>query len=96
LNVFYRDVRWFYDSALLLIFYMTPVIYPVTVIPERFRIILTANPLTWMLDLFRVPICEGRVPRAIDIAVGLSIGAGVLVVGWIVFHRYEDEFINYV
>jgi ABC-type polysaccharide/polyol phosphate export permease len=52
--------------------------------------------LTWLLDLFRGPICEGRVPRAVDIAVGLGIAAGVLLIGWVVFHRYEDEFINYV
>lgn len=96
LNVFYRDVRWFYDSVLLLIFYATPIIYPVKVVPERFRFLLFVNPLTRLLDLFRAPIFEGRMPTAVDLVVGLAIGAGTLVLGWIVFHKYEDQFINYV
>jgi ABC-type polysaccharide/polyol phosphate export permease len=96
MNVFYRDVRWFYDSALLLIFYMTPIIYPAKVVPERFRLVLAVNPLTRLLELFRMPIYEGRSPSAADLAIGLAIGAGTLLVGWFVFHRYEDDFINYV
>lgn len=96
MNVFYRDVRWFYDSALLLIFYMTPIIYPPKVVPEQFRFILVSNPLTWLLELFRMPIYEGVSPSPYDFAVGLGIGLGTLLLGWTVFHRYEDQFINYV
>jgi ABC-2 type transport system permease protein len=96
LNVFYRDVRWFYDSVLLILFYMTPIIYPATVVPEEFRFILDWNPLTWLLDLFRAPIYEGRVPDAAEFAAGIGIAVGTFVLGWVVFHKYEDQFINYV
>jgi ABC-2 type transport system permease protein len=96
LNVFYRDVRWFYDSVLLILFYMTPVIYPAKVVPEQYRIVLVANPLAWLLELFRRPIYEGRSPSAADFGVGLGLGLGTLVLGWLVFHKYENRFINYV
>jgi ABC-type polysaccharide/polyol phosphate export permease len=96
LNVFYRDVRWFYDSALLILFYMTPIIYPAKVVPEQFRFILDWNPLTWLLELFRAPIYEGRIPTAREYAAGFGVALGTLAVGWAVFHKYEDQFINYV
>ena len=96
MNVFYRDVRWFYDSALLLLFYMTPIIYPAKVVPEQFRFLLAWNPLTWLLELFRAPIYEGRSPSGREMAVGLGLALGTLALGWAVFHRYEDQFINYV
>ncbi|HQR37699.1 MAG TPA: ABC transporter permease [Blastocatellia bacterium] len=96
LNVFYRDVRWFYDSVLLILFYMTPIIYPAKVVPEQFRAVLKVNPLTWLLDAFRMPIYEGRVPPASDLLVCVGLGVGMLWLGWLVFHRYEDRFINYV
>jgi ABC-2 type transport system permease protein len=96
LNVFYRDVRWFYDSALLILFYVTPIIYPAKVVPEQFRFLLTLNPLTWMLDSFRAPIYEGRFPGAVELLASLGLGAATLAVGWFVFHRYEDRFINFV
>jgi hypothetical protein len=35
-------------------------------------------------------------PSAADLAIGLGLGAATLAVGWVVFHRYEDRFINYV
>ena len=96
MNVFSRDVRWFYDSALLIIFYVTPIIYPARVVPEQFRFVLTANPLTRILEVFRMPIYEGRFPEASEIGLALAIGAGTLAFGWLVFHRYEDRFINYI
>ncbi len=96
MNVFSRDVRWFYDSALLILFYMTPVIYPARVVPEQFRFILTMNPVTHLLELFRVPIYEGRMPAPSEILFGLGFGVAAFLVGWVVFHRYEDRFINFV
>ena len=54
------------------------------------------NPLTWLLELFRAPIFEGRTPTATEFAVGLGLGVGTLGLGWLVFHRFEDRFINYV
>lgn len=96
LNVFYRDVRWFYDSILLLLFYMTPIIYPDKVVPERFRVVIHANPLTRLLELFRAPIYEGRMPSPREVLVGMGIGLVTLVAGWFVFHRYEDRFINFI
>jgi ABC-2 type transport system permease protein len=96
MNVFSRDVRWFYDSALLILFYMTPIIYPTRVVPERYRFVLDANPLTRMLDVFRIPIYEGRVPPLGDLVVVYALGAGALAIGWIVFHRYEDRFVHFL
>lgn len=95
-NVFYRDVRWFYDSALLILFYVTPVIYPAKVVPEQFRFLLTFNPLTTMLEVFRAPIYEGVAPSPAVLAASLAYGFGALALGWLVFHRYEDRFINFI
>ena len=95
-NVFSRDVRWFYDSVLLILFYVTPIIYPARVVPERFRFVLAFNPITRILEVFRTPIYEGRFPPASDVVVSLAVGVVTLAVGWVVFHRYEDRFINYV
>ena len=43
-----------------------------------------------------LPIYEARVPPFTDLAFSLAIGVGTLWIGWLVFHRYEDRFINYV
>lgn len=96
LNVFYRDVRWFYDSVLLILYFMTPIIYPASVVPERARLLIEWNPLAHLLETFRAPICHGRVPTAAELSLSLGIGIATFVVGWLVFHRYEERFINFV
>ena len=96
LNVFYRDVRWFYESALLIIFYATPVIYPIAVVPERFRFIFTYNPIARMLEVFRTPITDGTFPATGELALVFGIGLVTCLVGWAIFQRYEDRFINFL
>jgi ABC-2 type transport system permease protein len=96
MNVFYRDVRWFYESVLLIVFYITPIIYPVRVVPERLRFIFTYNPLTRMLEVFRAPIVEGTWPAGGELVLILGVGVAACLLGWLVFHRYEDQFINFL
>jgi lipopolysaccharide transport system permease protein len=53
LNVKYRDVRYALPFLLQLWLYVTPVIYPVSFIPEHFRWLLRLNPLTGIIDGYR-------------------------------------------
>jgi len=53
LNVKYRDVRYALPFCVQLWMYATPIIYPISFIPERFRWILVFNPLTGIIDGYR-------------------------------------------
>jgi ABC-2 type transport system permease protein len=96
LNVFYRDVRWFYDSALQVIQWITPIVYPISIIPEQYRGMFTYNPLARMVEAFRAPIMTGPTTTPGELALVLGIGVVTAIAGWLVFHKYEDRFINYL
>jgi lipopolysaccharide transport system permease protein len=53
MNVKYRDVRYALPFVLQVWMYLTPVIYPVTFIPQRFRWLLNINPLSGIIEGFR-------------------------------------------
>jgi lipopolysaccharide transport system permease protein len=61
-NVFYRDIRLLLPFLLQLWMYVTPVIYPLSVIPPRFRWLFSLNPMTGVIDGYRRVIVQGQAP----------------------------------
>jgi ABC-type polysaccharide/polyol phosphate export permease len=56
LHVFFRDMRYIVQAALLALFYMTPLIFPLSLAPPRLRNVVICNPLTGIVELFRYAI----------------------------------------
>src|SRR5262245_55669520 len=96
LNVFFRDVRYFYEAALLAWFYGTPVFYPVDVLSERARAVLQWNPLYVLVDVFRTPIYAGTAPAAGTVVTAVVEATAMAAVGWWIFRRYQARFVDYI
>jgi len=92
LAVFFVDVVDMYGILLTIWFYLTPVIYPLEIVPESFSLLVQLNPMTAMLGLFRTIVYLGESPSAEAwlIAAGLSVLS--LGVGWLVFTWRANEF----
>jgi ABC-type polysaccharide/polyol phosphate export permease len=71
--------------------YATPVIYPVSILPDRVRAIVAWNPMTLYVEAFRKPFYENASASPAALAAGLALGAGALLAGWLVFTRMADE-----
>lgn len=96
INVAYRDVKYALPFAVQLLLFLTPVIYPTTIIPERFRPLMLANPLSGIIDTCRASLLPGR---AIDWGhFGLSalITCVVFVLGATYFHRVQRRFADII
>ena len=96
LNLFFNDVRYFFENLLLLWFYASPIVYPVDVVPERLSGLLWCNPFYWLLGAVRAGLySEQTLPDgALLMTVGIS--ALVLVLGWTLFSRLERNFHLYL
>ena len=92
LAVFFADVVEMYGILLTVWFYLTPIIYPLEVVPERFVPLLRLNPMIVMLDLFRVPLYAGALPDPTTLALAAALSIASLLVGWLFFTRRVDEF----
>jgi ABC-type polysaccharide/polyol phosphate export permease len=91
--IYFPDVADMYQIVLIGWLYLTPVIYPKTVIPESYRFwFFHLNPMYYMVELFRQPIYDGRLPSN-DVFIGSAvISTFTLFVGWLVFSSRADEF----
>jgi ABC-type polysaccharide/polyol phosphate export permease len=59
LHVYFRDIRFLVGAALMVWFYASPVLYPVSLAPQGLRLILQLNPASGMLILFRASLFGG-------------------------------------
>ena len=91
LNVFFRDLAPMLDVVLLLMFYMSAVIFPLDRVPERFKPMLVLNPVAPLIDSWRNLFLDGRLPGA-DLWPSLVLTGVVLTLGLTTFRRLEKHF----
>jgi ABC-type polysaccharide/polyol phosphate export permease len=96
MNVFFRDVRYFYEAGLLAWFYGTPIFYPIDVLSPRARAVLQWNPLYVLVDVFRTPLYAGTAPATSTIVTAFVQAVAMAVLGWLVFRRYQARFVDYI
>lgn len=94
--VFFVDVIDMYGILLSAWFYLTPVIYPPQIVPERFMIFVRLNPMYYMIDLFRRLIFEGALPSLEQWVISAVLGLVTLIIGWWFFTKKSDEFAYHI
>lgn len=95
LNVKYRDVRYALPFLISIWMYVTPVIYPISFIPARWRWILALNPLSGLIEGFRSAVFNTGFPWA-GLAISGVLTLIVLVYVSFSFKRMEREFADVI
>jgi lipopolysaccharide transport system permease protein len=62
LNVFFRDVGQFFGVVLQFWFWLTPIIYPITILPERFRPMMSLNPMASLVEAYQNILVSNQWP----------------------------------
>lgn len=94
--VFFRDVRHLYGVFLTALNFLTPIFYPVGLLPDWLQTGLLFNPLYHFVTMFRKLAVYGVWPTAAEHAACLAFSLGLLFVGRRVFRKNQNEFILYV
>jgi lipopolysaccharide transport system permease protein len=95
LNVFSRDIRPLLALVIQLWFYASPIIYPVSMVPERFRTLYFLNPMAGLLESYRAVLLYQELPGAYLLPAAL-VSFGVLLAGYWFFKRVEFLFADIV
>jgi ABC-type polysaccharide/polyol phosphate export permease len=97
LNVYYRDFRFALPVALQLWLFASPVAYPITVIPRRWRTLYCLiNPAAGILDAYRRVLTLGRLPTGTLLGASLLSTALLMVAGYRLFKSLEPNFADVV
>jgi ABC-type polysaccharide/polyol phosphate export permease len=96
IQVFFRDVAQISQSLFWVWFYCTPVIYPISMVPEQFRKILMINPMTHLLEIYRALILQGGVPEWSGIFYFCFLSLTLFVTGEKIFFKLKPVFDDYL
>ncbi len=96
LTVFYRDVRFVVPLGLQLWFYATPVIYPLSLVPDRLQPFYMLNPMAGLITSYRRVLLSGESPVVSHLGVAAAVSLGLLVMAYWVFKRLERSFADVI
>jgi lipopolysaccharide transport system permease protein len=96
LGVFVRDIGQFIGVVVQILFFMTPIFYPISAIPEGLRFILYLNPLTFIVNHFRRVILWGQMPDWSEFLVITILTGVVCILGYIWFMKSKKTFADVV
>ena len=92
----YRDLNVLVSFGLTLWMYLTPVVYPVSQIPESFRFIMLLNPVAPIMETFRNAFLGSGSFEWFFLLISAAVTAVLLILGMIVFNQVEKNFIDTV
>jgi lipopolysaccharide transport system permease protein len=96
LNVRYRDVGQIIPFVVQTWMFMTPVIYPVSFVPERYRPLLYLNPMTGPVEAFRASVLGHTTINAAGLLTSLAVSAGLFFAGVLYFRKVERTFADII
>jgi lipopolysaccharide transport system permease protein len=96
LNVKYRDIKYALPFLIQLLLFATPIIYPASMVPERFQWLLALNPLSALIEAFRYLVAPGRSVEWSALWVSFAVTGAVFVAGVAYFRATEKAMADLV
>ena len=90
----YRDLNFIYRFITSFWMYVSPVVYPLSVIPEKWRYLASFNPMVGIIESARQVIFGESSLEFIFIVNGLLTTTALLFIGLIIFNRVEKNFVD--
>ncbi len=96
LQVFIRDVEHVLMPVLMILMYLTPILYPLSLVPDRLRPWVAANPFAWVVDRLRAALLDGQLALHWHDLVAVAAAAALFVLGRWMFLRLSPHFEDFV
>lgn len=92
----YRDLKNFIGFGVTLLMYASPVIYPVSAVPAPWNLITKYNPISPIIEAFRLGFTGGGTVTLTDLTYSAAFVVVLLFIGAVLFHRVERTFMDTV
>jgi lipopolysaccharide transport system permease protein len=97
LNVFFRDVRFLAQFAMTLLFFITPVFYPIELIPETYRWMIAVNPIYLLIEPVRSCLFEFSLEVALrSLMKGALVAATLSTIALLYWRRKRNDFYHFL
>jgi homopolymeric O-antigen transport system permease protein len=91
LTVYFRDMAYIISLAMQALFFLTPILYPISIVPVKLRKILALNPLYYFVEIFRSTILYNQFPRAEYILMCSVMAFAAFFFGLFMLHKFDNR-----
>lgn len=92
ITVYFRDMQFFLNIILMAWQFLSPVMYSVDMVPERFRGVFYLNPMTPIIVAYRDVLYYKQAPEVHTFISGVVMGIVMLIIGWLSFGKLKKHF----
>jgi lipopolysaccharide transport system permease protein len=96
MNVKYRDIKYTIPFFIQAMFFLSPVIYPPSIVPDKYTFLLRFNPMVGILDAFRASVLPTRSIDWGELGIASAITLVLLAVASVYFYRTERHFADWI
>ncbi|MDD3761509.1 MAG: ABC transporter permease [Acidithiobacillus sp.] len=94
LNVFFRDVGQFFGIFVTFWFWLTPIVYPATILPERVQSLVALNPMASVMGAVQGVLVRGDWPHWGQLLYPLALALALCLLGLRLFRRHAGEMVD--
>lgn len=92
ITVYIRDIEHIIGVILMAAFYTTPIVYKLEQLPENLRIIMKANPMTYIINGYRDIFYYQQLPNMRHLGILLMLSLMLLIIGYFIFKKLQKGF----
>lgn len=92
LDIYCRDIEYTMGIISMMWMYLTPVFYPITMVPAQYTPLLMLNPMTSVITAYRDILYYTKVPDIATLSHAVVMGIVCLCIGWFVFDKLSRRF----
>lgn len=92
LNVYYRDIQHILGNVITLWFFLCPIIYPVSSVPNELKYTIILNPMASIIQSYQQVILDGTLPNFNALGIIAAISLLCSYFGCLIFNKYRDQF----
>jgi len=92
ISVFFRDIAQVVPLLLNALFFLTPIVYPSSIIPEGIRWVFYFNPFYWITKIYRAILIDGMLLGWKDFIYPVILSIMVFYAGWTIFKKTSEAF----
>ena len=94
ITVFIRDLEYFINVLMMLLFYLTPIVYDYSMIPNEYRMFFNLNPVLHLVNAYRDILYYQQIPDVSSLCILAVVSFGLLFVGYKLFKKLERNFVE--
>lgn len=91
-NVYLRDVQYMMNPIMMIWMYATPILYSVSMVPEKFQSIYMCNPMTRLMIAYQDILYNKTLPDVSSLGITIAIAVVTLIIGYLVFAKLQRRF----